>query len=185
MNCLLFFNIRKHYSDCSVENRLQTESFGRRDNRKEKTPRWLELRWQHSWCREASDGVCWWTGCETWKRRVSSFPPLCHFQSVLTVFQCNQELGDTYMHIWKLFPNILKVFGLNIFFFLQILFFFLICGGFCHTLKGNSHGFTCVPHPDPLSHLPLHPLPLGFPSAAGPSACLMHPTWAGDLFHPR
>ena len=23
------------------------------------------------------------------------------------------------------------------------------------------------------------------PSAPGPSTCLMHPTWAGDLFHPR
>ena len=63
--------------------------------------------------------------------------------------------------------------------------FFLICSDFCHTLKWNSHGFTCVPHPDPPSHLPLHPLPLGFPTAPGPSACLMHPTWAGDLFHPR
>ena len=38
---------------------------------------------------------------------------------------------------------------------------------------------TCVSHPDPCSHFPLHPLPLGFPSAPGPSACLMHP-W---LFH--
>ena len=65
------------------------------------------------------------------------------------------------------------------------LFFVFICSGFCHTLKRNSHGFTCVPHPDPPSHLPFHPLPLGLPSAPGPSACLMHPTWAGDLFHPR
>ena len=40
----------------------------------------------------------------------------------------------------------------------------------------NSHGFTCVPHPDPPSPLPLHLLPLGFPSAPGPSSCLMHPT---------
>ena len=63
------------------------------------------------------------------------------------------------------------------------LFFFFICSGFCHTLKWNSHGFTCVPHPNPPSHLPLRPLPLGLPSAPGPSACLMHPTWAGDLFH--
>ena len=65
------------------------------------------------------------------------------------------------------------------------LFFVFICSGFCHTLKWNSHGFTCVPHPDPPSHFPLHPLPLGLPSAPCPSACLMHPTWAGDLFHPR
>ena len=59
------------------------------------------------------------------------------------------------------------------------------CSGFCHTLKWISHGFTCVPHPDPPSHLPLHPISLGLPSAPSPSACLMHPTWAGDLFHPR
>ena len=73
---------------------------------------------------------------------------------------------------------------LFIFYFLFI-YLFIICSGFCDTLKWNSHGFTCVPHPDPPSHLPLHPLPLGFPSAPGPSTCLMHPTWAGDLFHPR
>ena len=41
--------------------------------------------------------------------------------------------------------------------------------GFCHTLKWISHGFTCIPHPDPPSHLPLHPIPLGLPSAPGPS----------------
>ena len=59
------------------------------------------------------------------------------------------------------------------------------CSGFCHTLTWISHGFTCVPHPDPPSHLPLHPIPLGLPSAPGPSTCLMQPTWAGDLFHPK
>ena len=58
------------------------------------------------------------------------------------------------------------------------------CSGFCHILKWISHGFTCVPHPDPPPHLPLHPFPLGLPSAPGPSTCLMHPAWAGDLFHP-
>ena len=48
------------------------------------------------------------------------------------------------------------------------------CSGFCHTLKWISHGFTCVPHPTPPSHLPLHPIPLGLPSAPGLSTCLMH-----------
>ena len=33
------------------------------------------------------------------------------------------------------------------------------CSGFSHTLTWISHGFTCVPHPDPLSHLPLHLIP--------------------------
>ena len=59
----------------------------------------------------------------------------------------------------------------SFFFFFKgqiILFYFLFfCSEFCHTLKWNSHGFTCVPHPDPPSHLPLHPLPLGLPSAPG------------------
>ena len=68
--------------------------------------------------------------------------------------------------------------------YLFIYLFYFICSEFCHTLKRNSHGFTCFPHPVPPSHLPLHPLPPGLPSAPGPSACLMHPTWAGDLFHP-
>ena len=57
--------------------------------------------------------------------------------------------------------------------------------GFCHTLTWISHGYTCIPHPNPPSHLPLHPIPLGLPSAPGPGTCLMHPTWAGDLFHTR
>ena len=59
------------------------------------------------------------------------------------------------------------------------------CRGFCHTLTWISYGFTCIPNPDPPTHLPLYRIPLGLPSAPGPSNCLMHPTWAGDLFHPR
>ena len=27
------------------------------------------------------------------------------------------------------------------------------CSGFCHTLTWMSHGFTCIPHSDPLPHL--------------------------------
>ena len=57
------------------------------------------------------------------------------------------------------------------------------CSGFCHTLTWISHGFTCVPHPDPPSRLPPHPIPLGLPSAPALSTCLMYPTGAGDLFH--
>ena len=78
------------------------------------------------------------------------------------------------------FPHIFLPLPLFLFFI-----FLFICSECCHTLKWNSHGFTWVPHPDPPSHLSLHLFPLGFPSAPGPSACLMHPTWAGDVFHPR
>ena len=91
--------------------------------------------------------------------------------------------------------NIYQVDKLNCFFFffnyLYFLFFhlFLIswglitlqyCSGFCHTLTCISHGFTCVPHPEPHSHLSPHPIPLGHPSAPAPSTCLMHPTWTAS-----
>ena len=74
-----------------------------------------------------------------------------------------------------------------------LLFFFIswrlitlqYCSGFCHTLTWITLGYTCIPHPDPPSHLHLHPIPLGLLSAPGLSTCLMHPTGAGDLFHPR
>ena len=39
------------------------------------------------------------------------------------------------------------------------------CGDFCHTFTWISHGCTCVPHPDPPSHLPPHPVLQGHPSA--------------------
>ena len=35
------------------------------------------------------------------------------------------------------------------------------CGGFCHTFTWISHGCTYVPHPDPPSHFPPHPIPQG------------------------
>ena len=39
------------------------------------------------------------------------------------------------------------------------------CSGFCHTLTWISHGCTCVPHPEPPSYLPPHPIPQGHPNA--------------------
>ena len=47
--------------------------------------------------------------------------------------------------------------------------------------------YMCSPfRSPPHTHTPPSPpIPQGLPSAPGPSACLMHPTWAGDLFHPR
>ena len=40
---------------------------------------------------------------------------------------------------------------------------------FCHKLTWIHHGCTCVPHPEPLSHLSPHTIPLGHPSAPTPS----------------
>ena len=88
---------------------------------------------------------------------------------------------------WEALDSVPK----QLFFFLPAVFFIswrLItlqyCSGFYHTLTWISHGFTCVPHSEPPSHLPPHPIPLGHLSAPALSTCLMHPTWTGDLFHP-
>ena len=91
-------------------------------------------------------------------------------------------------HKWWI--NLKKMFNFLFFFFPFIFISWRLitlqyCSGFCYTLTWISHGFTCIPHPDPPSHLPLYPIPLGPPSAPGPSTCLMHPAWAGDLFHHR
>jgi len=42
---------------------------------------------------------------------------------------------------------------------------FTILYWFYHTLTWILHGYTCVPHPEPTSHLPPHPIPLGHPRA--------------------
>ena len=47
------------------------------------------------------------------------------------------------------------------------LFYFTTLYWFCHTLTWIHHGCTCVPHPEPPSHLPPHPIPLGHPCAPG------------------
>ena len=62
--------------------------------------------------------------------------------------------------------------GGKLFFYFYFLFIYFswrlntlqYCSDFCHTLIWISHGFTCVPHPEPLSHLPPHLIPLGHPS---------------------
>ena len=83
---------------------------------------------------------------------------------------------------WKCWMMLeyIKVWTLMLFFLSQsILFFFSFifmiwrlitlqyCSGFCHTLTWISHGFTCVPHPEPPSHLP--PLPTNLDVKLGTS----------------
>ena len=47
--------------------------------------------------------------------------------------------------------------------------YFIVLYWFCHTSTWIRHGCTCVPHPEPLSQLPPHPIPLGHPSVPAPS----------------
>ena len=111
-------------------------------------------------------------------------------------FYCDTIIWSTFSDVLIHIQNSFLLFALvspSIHLFIYFSFIFISwrlitlqhCSGFCHTLTWISHGYTCIPHPDPCSHLPLHPIPLGLPSAPGLSTCLMHPTWAGDLFHYR
>ena len=61
-------------------------------------------------------------------------------------------------------------------------FYFTILYWFCHTSTCIRHRCTCVPHPEPRSHLPHHTIPLGHPSAPAPASCILHRTWTGDSF---
>ena len=79
------------------------------------------------------------------------------------MFVEEEEQWSRHRWTWLSLLHWSRVTSVGALLYFSLSLFFLICSGFCHTLKWNSHGFTCVPHHDPPSHLPLHPLPLGFP----------------------
>ena len=110
---------------------------------------------------------------------ISPFPMCMHFDVVVLalLFQLRIPVQFSFFFFYFLF-----FFTLCSHFFFSFIFIswrlitLQYCSGFCHTLTWISHGFTCVPHPDPPSRLPAHPIPLGLPSAPALSTCLMHPT---------
>ena len=51
---------------------------------------------------------------------------------------------------------------------MEVNYFTVLCW-FCHTSTWIHHRCTCVPNPEPSSHLPLRTIPLGHPSAPAPS----------------
>ena len=103
------------------------------------------------------------------------------------------KLHLDFITLYDAFYNIAWFYVLFYLIFYQVLFFFnfnwrLITlqylGGFCHTLTWISHRCTCVPYPEPLSHLPPHPIPLGHPSATALST-LSHASnldWRSNLY---
>ena len=58
---------------------------------------------------------------------------------------------------------------INIYWKSLLFFNFTILYWFCHTLTWILHGCTCVPHPEPPSHLPPCTIPLGHSIAPAPS----------------
>ena len=79
---------------------------------------------------------------------------------------------DNLSAMWCLCFLFIFFFELFVFLFFPLIFSFIFiswrlitlqyCSGFCHTLTRISNGFTCVPHPDPPSHLPPHPIFIAF-----------------------
>ena len=66
--------------------------------------------------------------------------------------------------VWPANPGNSHGCSLFIYLFFGRLIALQYCGGFFHTLTWISHGCTCVPHPEPSSHLPTPPIPQGHPS---------------------
>ena len=61
---------------------------------------------------------------------------------------------------------------------ISFFFFFTILYWFCHTSTCICHGCTRVPHLEPPSHLPPHPIPLGHPSV--PALSTLYPASSLD-----
>ena len=72
----------------------------------------------------------------------------CPSQIFLILFLLGiSAASDTVLHFLFLFLFIKKFF--SFIFISWRLITLQYCSGFCHTLTWISHGFTCIPHPDP------------------------------------
>ena len=109
-------------------------------------------------------------------RQIFKFPLSVHclFIQFPTSFTAALEVPFTFF----IFYSFIFIF---VCFLINYLFYFTILYWFCHRLTWLHHECTRVPHPEPPSHRPPHPIPLGHPSA--PAPCIMHQTWTGYLFH--
>ena len=77
-----------------------------------------------------------------------------------------------FIEVWLIFNVLIYVVQqrdliiyIHIYSFFILFFNLTIMYWFCHISKWICHRYTCVPHPEPSSLLPLHTIPLGRPSA--------------------
>ena len=84
---------------------------------------------------------------------------------------CYTSKSEIYvLPMMQIIHYLLDFFSNKISFLVFVCFcFFTILYWFCHTSTCICPGCTSVPHPEPPSHLPPHPIPLGHPSAPAPS----------------
>ena len=71
------------------------------------------------------------------------------------------------------------------FLFFSVLFIYFLLYNIVLVLPYIDMNPPWVSHPEPPSHFPPHPIPLGHPSEPAPSTLpyIMHQTWTGDSFH--
>ena len=65
--------------------------------------------------------------------------------------------------VWRNYVQCVCIYFFIIIYFNWRLITLQYCSGFCHMLTWISHGCTCVPHPEPPSHILPH-IPQGHPS---------------------
>ena len=72
-----------------------------------------------------------------------------------------EHCSNVHPTAWNAGEALARVNKLLLFFFLLVyLFYFTTLYWFCHTLTWICHGCTRVPHPEPPSQIPPHPIPL-------------------------
>ena len=86
--------------------------------------------------------------------------------------QCCKGNLESFLYFrWNSFLLLLLLF--KIIYFNWRLITLHYCGGFCHTSTWISHGLHVSPHPEPTSHCPSHPIPLGCPRGfVCPASCI-------------
>ena len=99
-------------------------------------------------------------------RQIFKFPLSVHclFIQFPTSFTAALEVPFTFFWLLYIYFCLFVCFLINLFFYFTLQYCW-----FCHTLTWIHHECTCVPHPEPRSHLLPHPIPLGHPSAPAPS----------------
>jgi len=105
-----------------------------------------------------------------WNNTFLKSRPPCNIWDLSTlkkknclIFNWNSNLTrHSAFHLVTLF--VIFFFFFKFYFILN--FNFTILYWFCHISKWIHHRYTCVPHPEPSSLLPPHPIPLGRPSAS-------------------
>ena len=148
---------------------------------------WMASPTQWTWV-WVNSGSWWWT---EWPGVLWSMGSQRVWHNWETKMNWTELMGlDAMISVfWVLSFKSAFSFSSSFFFFFSFIFIswrllYNIVVGFVIHWHESAMELHVFPILIPPSHLPLYPILLGLPSAPGPSTLLMHPTWAGDLFHP-